>query len=187
METLVQDLRYGVRMLAKAPWFTTAAVLILALGIGANTAVFSILDAVLIRPLPYPQSERLVKADVFDLKSGDFYGKTSYPDFTDWSEQSHFFDHLAAYEDKTFNLAGTLQPERVKGQVASPDFFETLGVEPLQGRSLASALNQASGCTELLVVVTLLRVRSTLYRQVDHSGRLQLRGDRCHAARFSVS
>ena len=142
METLVQDLRYGVRMLAKAPWFTTAAVLILALGIGANTAVFSILDAVLIRPLPYPQSERLVKADVFDLKSGDFYGKTSYPDFTDWSEQSHFFDHLAAYEDKTFNLAGTLQPERVKGQVASPDFFETLGVEPLQGRSLASARNQ---------------------------------------------
>ena len=142
METLVQDLRYGVRMLAKAPWFTTAAVLILALGVGANTAVFSILDAVLIRPLPYPKSERLVKADVFDLKSGDFYGKTSYPDFTDWSEQSHFFDHLAAYEDKTFNLAGALQPERVKGQVASPDFFETLGVEPLQGRSLASARNQ---------------------------------------------
>jgi len=142
VETLVQDLRYGVRMLAKAPWFTTAAVLILALGIGANTAVFSILDAVLIRPLPYPKSERLVKADVFDLKSRDFYGKTSYPDFTDWSEQSHFFDHLAAYEDKTFNLARTLQPERVKGQVASPDFFETLGIEPLQGRSLASARNQ---------------------------------------------
>src|SRR5580658_6334174 len=139
---LVQDLRYGVRMLAKAPCFTTVAVLILALGIGANTTVFSILDAVLIRPLPYPQSERLVKADVFDLKSGDFYGKTSYPDFTDWSEQSHCFDHLAAYEDKTFNLAGTLQPKPVKGQIASPDFFETLGVEPLRGRSLASARNQ---------------------------------------------
>jgi putative ABC transport system permease protein len=129
-------------MLAKAPWFTTVAVLILAFGIGANTAVFSILNAVLIRPLPYPKSERLVKADVFNLKSGDFYGKTSYPDFTDWSEQSHFFDDLAAYEDKTFNLAGTLHPENVKGQVASPDFFETLGVEPLHGRSLASARNQ---------------------------------------------
>jgi putative ABC transport system permease protein len=142
VEMLVQDLRYGARRLAKAPWFTTAAVLILALGIGATTVVFSILDAVLVRPLPYPKSERLVKADVFDLKSGDFYGKTSYPDFTDWSEQSHFFDHLAAYEDKTFNLAGTIQPEHVKGQVASSDFFETLGVEPLQGRSLASARNQ---------------------------------------------
>ena len=142
METLVQDLRYSVRMLAKAPGFTIVAVLILALGIGANTAVFSILDAVLIRPLPYPHAERLVKADVYDLKSGDFYGKTSYPDFADWSEQSHFFDHLAAYEDKTFNLAGTLQPEHVKGEVVSADFFETLGVLPGSGLSLASARNQ---------------------------------------------
>ena len=142
METLVQDLRYSVRMLTKAPVFTIVAVLILAFGIGANTAVFSILDAVLIRPLPYPNAERLVKADVYDAKSGDLYGKTSYPDFADWSEQSHFFNGLAAYEDKTFNLAGTLQPEHVKGQVVSSAFFETLGVEPLQGRSLASARNQ---------------------------------------------
>src|SRR5580704_11024755 len=142
VENLVQDARYGSRILSKNPVFAATVIIILALGIGANTAVFSILNAVLIRPLPYPQSERLVKADVFDLKSGDFYGKTSYPDFMDWSEQSHFFDHLAAYEDKTFNLAGTLQPEHLKGQVASPDFFETLGVKPLQGRSLASARNQ---------------------------------------------
>src|SRR5580704_4543286 len=139
---LFQDLRYSVRMLTKAPVFAIVAVLILAFGIGANTAVFSILDAVLIRPLPYPNAERLVKAEVYDLKSGDFYGKTSYPDFADWSEQSHFFDPLAAYEDKTFNLAGTLQPEHVKGQVVSSDFLETFGVEPLHGRSLASTRNQ---------------------------------------------
>ena len=142
METIVQDVRYSVRTLTKAPVFTIVAVLILAFGIGANSAVFSILDAVLIRPLPYPNAERLVKADVYDLKSGDFYGKTSYPDFADWSEQSHLFNRLAAYEDKTFNLAGTLQPEHVKGQVVSSAFFETLGVEPLQGRSLASSRNQ---------------------------------------------
>jgi putative ABC transport system permease protein len=142
VETIVQDVRYSVRTLTKAPVFTIVAVLILAFGIGANSAVFSILDAVLIRPLPYPNAERLVKADVYDLKSGDFYGKTSYPDFADWSEQSHLFNRLAAYEDKAFNLAGTLQPEHVKGQVVSSAFFETLGVEPLQGRSLASARNQ---------------------------------------------
>jgi putative ABC transport system permease protein len=142
VETIVQDVRYSVRTLTKAPVFTIVAVLILAFGIGANSAVFSILDAVLIRPLPYPNAERLVKADVYDLKSGDFYGKTSYPDFADWSEQSHLFNRLAAYEDKTFNLAGTLQPEHVKGQVVSSAFFETLGVEPLQGRSLASSRNQ---------------------------------------------
>jgi putative ABC transport system permease protein len=142
VEKLVQDLRYSARILTKAPVFTIVAVLTLALGIGANTAVFSILDAVLFRPLPYPHAERLVKVDVYDLKSGDFYGKTSYPDFADWSEQSHFFDHLGAYEDKTFNLAGNLQPELVKGQVVSSDFFETLGVKPLEGRSLRSARNQ---------------------------------------------
>jgi hypothetical protein len=107
VETRWQDLRFAARMLRKSPGFTAVAVLTLALGIGANTAVFSILDAVLVRPLPYPNAERLVKADVYDLKSGDFHGETSYPDLMDWSEQNHFFDHLAAYEAKTFNLSGS--------------------------------------------------------------------------------
>jgi putative ABC transport system permease protein len=104
----VQDLRFGFRMLRKNSGFTAVAVLTLALGIGANSAVFSILYAVLIQPLPYPNAERLVKVDTYNLKSGDFYGKTSYPDFKDWSEQNHFFEKLAAYEEKTFNLAGIL-------------------------------------------------------------------------------
>ena len=137
-----QDLRFGARMLRKNPGFTAVAVLTLALGIGANSALFSILDAVLIRPLPYPHAERLVKADTYDLKSGDFYGKTSYPDFIDWTEQNHFFDKLAAYEEKTFNLAGILRPEHIKGDVVSPDFFETLGIQPYKGRSLVGAQNQ---------------------------------------------
>ncbi len=128
LHSVIYDCRYGVRQLRRNPGFTAAAVIILALGIGANTAVFSILDAVLIRPLPYPNAERLVKADVYDLKSGDLYGKTSYPDFMDWSEQNHFFDHLAAYEAKAFNLSGTQQPEHVKGEVTSSDFFETFGI-----------------------------------------------------------
>ncbi|HXW91137.1 MAG TPA: ABC transporter permease [Terriglobales bacterium] len=136
------DCRFALRQLRKSPAFTTVIVLTLALGIGANTAVFSILDAVLIRPLPYPNPKRLVKAGTYDLKSGEFYGTTSYPDFIDWSEQNHFFEHLAAYEAKPFNLAGTLQPEHVKGDVVSSDFFETLGIQPDQGRSLASAQNR---------------------------------------------
>src|SRR6266513_1259837 len=142
VETLWQDLRFASRMLRKNPGFTTVAVLTLALGIGANSAAFSILNAVLIRPLPYPHAERLVKADTYNLKSGDFYGKTSYPDFMDWTEQNHCFDQLAAYEEKTFNLAGILQPEHIKGDVVSPDFFETLGIQPYKGRSLAGAQNQ---------------------------------------------
>ncbi len=142
LETCWQDLRFGARMLRKNPGFTTVAVLTLALGIGANSAVFSMLDAVLIRQLPYLHADRLVKADTYNLKSGDFYGKTSYPDFMDWTEQNHFFDKLAAYEEKTFNLAGILQPEHIKGEVLSPDFFETLGIQPYKGRSLAGAQNQ---------------------------------------------
>ncbi len=140
-QSFLSDGRFALRQQRKSAAFTTVTVLTLALGIGANTAVFSILDAVLIRPLPYPNPKRLVKTATYDLKSGDLYG-TSYPDFIDWSEQNHFFDHLAAYEEKTFNLAGTLQPEHVKGDVVSSDFFETLGIEPHEGRSLASAQNQ---------------------------------------------
>jgi putative ABC transport system permease protein len=139
---VLSDCRFAFRQLRKSPAFTAVAVLTLALGIGANTAVFSILDTVLIRPLPYPHAGRLVKADVYNLKSGDLYGKTSYPDFVDWSEQNHFFDHLGAYEDKSFNLAGTIQPEHVKGQVVSSDFFATLGILPDRGHTLAAAQNQ---------------------------------------------
>jgi len=136
------DCRFALRQLRKSPTFTSVAVLTLALGIGANTAVFSICSMVLIRPLPYPNAEQLVKANAYDLRSGDFYGAISYPDFTDWSEQNHFFDHLAAYEAKTFNLSRTKTPEHVKGEVVSSDFFETLGIQPLQGRSFVAGRDQ---------------------------------------------
>jgi putative ABC transport system permease protein len=133
----VQDLRYGLRQMRKNPGFAAAAVGILAIGIGANTAVFSILDAVLLRPLPYPHPEGLVKAGSYDLNSGNLYD-ASYPNFVDWN-RSPFFERLAAYAAKTFNMAGTFQPEQVKGEIVSADFFETLGVHPEKGRSLASA------------------------------------------------
>ncbi|HUN64403.1 MAG TPA: ABC transporter permease [Candidatus Sulfotelmatobacter sp.] len=142
LHSILSDSRFALRQLRKSPAFTSVAILTLAFGIGANTAVFSILDAVLIRPLPYPSSQRLVRLGALDLKSGLFLGKTSYPDFLDWNAQPDLFDKLAAYEEKTFNLAGISQPEHVKGSVVSPDFFETLGIPPLAGRSLAAAANQ---------------------------------------------
>ena len=136
------DCRFALRQLRKSPGFTAIAILTLALGVGANTAIFSICSTVLIRPLPYPHADRLVKANVYDEKSGDFYGETSYPDFIDWGEQNHSFDKLAAYESKTFNLSKTKEPEHIKGEVVSSDFFETLGVQPFLGRSLTGERNQ---------------------------------------------
>lgn len=142
MGRLSQDIRYALRQLLKNPGFTAVAVLSLALGIGANSAVFSILNAVLIRPLPFPDAVQLVKVNTYNLKSGDLYRKTSYPDFIDWSEQNRFFRKIACYEEKAFNLSGIPQPARIRGQAVSSDFFETLGVRPYQGRSLAADLNR---------------------------------------------
>src|SRR5580704_13457607 len=90
LHSVYSDCRFALRQLRKSPGFTAVAILTLAFGVGANTAVFSICSVVLIRPLPYPHAERLVKTDVYDLKSGAYFGETSYPDFTDWSEQNHF-------------------------------------------------------------------------------------------------
>jgi putative ABC transport system permease protein len=137
-ENIVQDIRYGARGLRKNPGFTAVAVLTLALGIGLNTAMFSILDTVLIRPLPYPQSSRLVKVEGFDVTSGEILGTASYPDFIDWGKNNPFFSSLSAYERRTFNLVGSSEPEHVRGQVVSHHFFETLGVQPTLGRSLAN-------------------------------------------------
>jgi putative ABC transport system permease protein len=141
-ENAIQDIRYGARMLRKNPGFTAVAVLTLALGIGLNTAMFSILDAVLLRPLPYHDAARLIKAEGYDVSSGTPLGTASYPDFADWRGDNPFLSSLSAYEEKTFNLVGSVEPEHVRGQVVSPELFETLGVEPEIGRSLAGLEGQ---------------------------------------------
>jgi hypothetical protein len=135
MLTLWQDLRYGLRLLAKSPGFTIVAVLTLALGIGANTAIFSVVNAVILRPLPFAAPDRLVAVWVTSLRSGATRGPASYPDFTDWRAQNHVFEHMAAFRTGDFTLTGTDEPAHVFGGVVSADLFPLLGAQAKLGRT----------------------------------------------------
>jgi putative ABC transport system permease protein len=133
-DEMFQDLRYGVRMLLKHPGFTFIAVLTLGLGIGANTAIFSIVNAVLLRPFPYQAPERLVI--LRERGSGGGAGfSPSYPNFADWRAQNTVCSSMAAVrQNESFNLTGTGEPERLQGRLVSAEFLSTLGIEPLLGR-----------------------------------------------------
>ncbi len=132
LEILWQDLRYGTRMLLKRPGFALIAVLTLALGIGANTAIFSVVNAALLRPLPYPESERLVwlseRAPNFPTMM------ISYPNFTDWRAQQTVFEHLGVYNWASYNLTGRGEPQRLTGARLSADVFAALRVQAAVGR-----------------------------------------------------
>ena len=136
MTTLLQDLRYGLRMLRKSPGFTAIAVLTLTLGIGANTAIFSIVNAVLLRPLAFPQSERLVfLTSRLEPRPGvSTRFAVSYPDFFDWRTNATSFTAMASYHGDSFTLTGLEQPLHVAGQTVSGDFFAVLDTKPLLGR-----------------------------------------------------
>ncbi len=142
MRTLLQDLRYGLRMLAKNPGFTAVAVLALALGIGGNVAVFSLLDTVLLRPLPYSHPDRLFMFFPVEMKSQRATVASSYPNFQDWHEQSHAFEAMAAFHEESFNLTGTTEPERLEGLSTTPGLFALLGIPPLLGREFSPDDNQ---------------------------------------------
>jgi predicted permease len=132
-ETLWQDLRYGARTLAKAPVFTSIAVITLALGIGANTAIFSVVNAVLLRPFPYENPERLLSLN--EIVSGGAGFSPSYPNFADWQAQNTVCSSMAAVRtNESFNFTGAGEPERLQGRIVSAGFFSTLGIKPLLGR-----------------------------------------------------
>ncbi len=135
METLLQDLRYGLRMLAKSPGFTGVAVLTLTLGIGANTAIFSVVNAVLLNPLPFPQPERLAAIWRTSEKLGDFRGALSYPDFEDLQAQNTVFESVAAYTDNTSTLTGAGEPRHARSATVTSNMFSVLGVHPILGRA----------------------------------------------------
>lgn len=134
METAFHDLRYALRILLKAPGFTAVAVLTLALGIGANTAIFSVVNAVVLRPLPYPHSERLVRG-TWEFESGKMDAVTALV-FEYWKDHSRSFEAVAGYSgiNSGFNLNGGTEPERVRGLQVSEGFFRVLGIEPAIGR-----------------------------------------------------
>ena len=133
MADFIQDLRYGFRMLARNPGFTAVAVIALGLGIGANTAIFSVVNGVLLRPLPYHDPDRLVR---LAETSPDFASMSvAYPNFVDWKDQSRSFAGLGAFRWEDFDLTGTAQPEHLTGKMISADFFRVLGVDPVLGRN----------------------------------------------------
>lgn len=132
VEVLCRDLSYGLRMLCKSPGFTVAVLLTLALGIGATTAIFSIVYGVLLKPLPYRDAGRLVVLNETTPKVG--LVSVSYPNFQDWRAQSKTFSQMAAVNSVTFNLGGIDQPEHISGAAVSPLFLSMLGVRPLLGR-----------------------------------------------------
>jgi predicted permease len=133
---LLQDLRYGLRMLRKSPAFTVIALLTLALGIGANTAIFSIVNAVLLKPLPFPESDRLMfLTSAFEMQPGVSRPfSVSYPDFFDWRAQAKSFTGMASSHEDSFTLTGLDQPLHVNAATVSGDFFSVLGVQPFLGR-----------------------------------------------------
>jgi len=137
MSTLLHDLRYAARMLAKSPAFAIAAVLTLALGIGASTALFSVVNGVLLSPLPYPDAGRLTA--IYDHSPEFEHAPVSYLNFLDWQRDSKSFSSMAIYRNQDYSFTGAQPAERVSGSMISADFFRVLGQHPILGRDFGAA------------------------------------------------
>ena len=153
MENLLQDLRYSLRNLAKNPSFTLTALLTLALGIGANTAIFTVVNAVLLRPLPYADPDRLV------VLLHDGRNPASHGEFFDWKRDNHVFENMGAAEAWTPNLTGVDKPEELSGLHVSADIFPVLGVQPLLGRGFSPEEDQSGKDHEVVLSYQLWQQR----------------------------
>jgi putative ABC transport system permease protein len=157
METLLQDVRYGWRTLRNTPSFTLVAVLALALGIGANAAMFTIVNAVLLRPLPYKDSSRLVYlAEAFKRQPGMSF---SYPEFQDYHAQNNVFESMAAVQGEAFILTGGSTPQHLNGRNVSSEFFGTLGMRPLLGRDFVASDDQPQASPTVMISYPLWQQR----------------------------
>ena len=156
-EALLQDVRYALRMLRKSPGFTAVAVLTLALGIGANTAVFSVVYSALLQPLPYRDASRLMVLNETTPKVGVV--SVSYPNFLDWRAQNHTFSEMAELEDVGFNLSGVTEPESVSGLAVSPNFLAMMGIRPAIGRDFEAAEEKTGTAPVTILSYSLWRRR----------------------------
>jgi predicted permease len=136
MGGFIQDLRYALRQLRKSPGFATVTVITLALGIGANTAIFSVVSGVLLNPLPFHDANRIVS--MFEATPNFFKGSISYPNFLDWQRDNRSFEAMAAYRSTDGSITGVGQPENVRAQRVSANFFPILGVNPILGRNFTA-------------------------------------------------
>jgi putative ABC transport system permease protein len=149
MTGLLQDLRYALRQLRKSPGFTVVAVITLALGIGANTAVFSVIDAVMLRPLPYHQPDHLIEAQSVNTHNPQ-PSAISYPDFFDWRSQNRTLEHLVSYHDSLLTLTGLERPVQVDAEIVSWDLLPALGIRPELGRGFTS--NEEKAGTRVVLI-----------------------------------
>ena len=139
MLMLWQDVRYGLRMLAKNPGFSVLVIFTLALGIGANTAIFSVVSAVLLRPLPFPEPDRLVAIRHVNLRTGETGGALSYPDFRDLRAESKTLEAAAAYDQGSATMTGLGDPLHLTMGICSADMFNVLREPPMLGREFGAA------------------------------------------------
>src|SRR5579862_8180738 len=149
MNELMDDIRYGLRMLRKSPGFSAVAILTLALGIGANTAVFSVVNGVLLNSLPFRDPDKLLM--LFESKPNFKEGSISYPNFLDWQRDNRSFSSITAYRPTSFSLTGTGEAEQVRGKMVSSAFFSTLGVNLTMGRMFTAEEDRLGASPVVLV------------------------------------
>src|SRR5271154_1328534 len=148
-ETLAADVRYGVRMMLRTPGFTIVSILTLALGIGANTAIFSVVNGVLLNPLPFPQPEQLVTLS--ESKPNFATGSISYLNFRDWQRNNHTFSSMAISRQISFSLTGSGEAEQLNAELLSSDYFSLLGVKPVIGRIFAPGEDEVGAAPIVLI------------------------------------
>ena len=159
MNTLLQDIRFGLRMLLKSPSVSIVATIALALGIGANTAIFSVVNAVLLRPLPFPDPDSLVSVYETDTQRGQQRGSHSYPNFMDLRAQNTVFQHISTYRSGDYVMTGRGEPVRLQGSVVTADLFPLLGVAPALGRTFVADEDKPSDNRVVILSHDLFRRR----------------------------